>query len=366
MSSIARPALFLGLSAITALLLGASCSGDAFEGGDGAAGGEAGSDATAAKGGAANGGEGASGGCTASADCAAGDFCRDGACVSCASFSDLGSLAYGPAEPLELINDSADQEALRFARRLHDGSGLVYVRDYFGGALWFTSDPATGAGAAISKTDVYENGSLPFSHELPAPLTGLNFFFSRRARSGDDAVNTRLFGAVLAEDGTISDEQKLPAPFNSEHVVASYGLALSATRAVWARNVDGMLGVQLVTSPLPPQGEPTEMRLPLPDGCGFAGEFDYVPWLTPDGGTLFFAARRVDEGCPPAIDAVTHLYVIALSSAGQPVGTAHALTGLAEADLRQSDPSLSPDGCELLFSAQRDNALQLYRAPRTR
>jgi hypothetical protein len=388
MSSMARPALLLSVSALTTLFLGPSCNGAVFQGDDGAVAGEAGGGATGTgasagagaggdvsseagsggalqtEGGEAHGGGGASGGCTVSADCATGEFCRDGACVSCTDFSDLGSLAYGAAEPLELLNDSADQEALRFARRVQQGSSLVYVRDFFGGALWFTSDPASSVGVPISKTDVYENGGLPVALELPAPLTGLNFFFSRRARSGDDSAKTHQFGAVLAEDGTTSGEQKLPAPFNSEEVVASFGLALSATRAVWMRNVDGMLGMQLVTSPLPPQGEPTELRLPLPGGCGFAGEFDLVPWLTPDGGTLFFAARRIDESCTPAADTATHIYVLALSSAGQPVGMAHALTGLAEADLRQSDPSLSPDGCELLFSAQRDNALQLYRAPR--
>lgn len=97
---------------------------------------------------------------------------------------------------------------MRFARRLHAGSGLIYVRDFFGEALWFASDPETDAGASISKTDVYENGGLPMAHELPAPLAGLDFFFSRRARTGEDAANTRLFGAVLADDGTLSDDQQ--------------------------------------------------------------------------------------------------------------------------------------------------------------
>jgi hypothetical protein len=392
MSQVVRSTLLLGLPAMATLLLGPSCRGAAFEGrGDAELGGEAGAgssvDAGTGAGGAGassdagsggandsaggvNGGDAAggdaSGGCTVSADCADGDFCRDGGCVSCLDFSKLDSLEYGPPQPFEVINDSRDQEGLRFARRLHTGSGLIYVRDFFGGALWFASDPDTSAGGSISKTDVYESGGLPVAHELPAPLAGLDFFFSRRARTGDDAVKTRLFGAVLGEDGTPSDEQKLPAPFNSDEVVASYGLTLSAKRAVWMRNIDGMLNIQLVTSPLPPTGEPTGLRLPLPDGCGFASEFDYAPWLTPDGRTLFFAARRIDEGCPPAADAITHIYAVALSAAGQPIGDAHPLTGLAEADLRQGDPSLSADGCELLFSAQPDNGMELYRAPRTR
>jgi hypothetical protein len=393
MSQAVRTTLLLGFPAFAALLLGPSCRGDAFEGrGDGGLGGEAGAGSPVeagvgggagvgnggandsggeasggeASGGEAGGGGAAGGGCTVSADCADGDFCRDGSCVSCLDFSNLDSLEYGPPQAFGVINDSRDQEGLRFARRLHAGPGLIYVRDYFGGALWFASDPDTSAGGSISKTDVYESGGLPVAHELPAPLAGLDFFFSRRARTGDDAVNTRLFGAVLGEDGRPSGEQKLPAPFNSDEVVASYGLALSAERAVWMRNIDGMLNIQLVTSPLPPTGEPTALRLPLPDGCGFATEFDYAPWLTADGRMLFFAARRVDEGCPQAADAITHIYAVALSAAGQPMGDAHPLAGLAEADLRQGDPSLSADGCELLFSAQPDNGMELYRAPRIR
>jgi hypothetical protein len=118
---------------------------------------------------------------------------------------------------------------------------------------------------------------------------------------------------------------------------------------------------------VPPQGEATELRLPLPDGCGFAGEFDFAPWLTPDGTKLFFTARRVDLGCPPPAGAVTHIYVLELSSAGQPLATARALTGLAEPEVRQTDPSLSPDGCELLFSAQEpEGRLQLFHAARIR
>lgn len=385
MSKAVRSGLLLVLPAL-ATLLSASCSGDAFHiddvatageasGGEGAGGGmsfggvssDAGSDsggATDAAG--ASGTAGAPGACDGPEACAVGEFCRDGTCTSCLDLSDLSSLAYGPAVPFDVINDSTNQEGLRFARRLPDGVGLVYVRDFFGGALWFTGAPDDSAGAALSKTDVFETGGLPVANQLPAPLADFDFFFSRRARVGTEPVPTRLFGAKRKADGTLGGEQDLPAPFNSDSVVSSHALALSAKRAVWTRNVDGMLHIQLVTSPLPPEGEATELRLPLPDGCGFAGEFDFAQWLTPDGTTLFFAARRVDEGCTPAAGAVTHIYAVGLSSAGQPIGTARALSGLAEPAVRQSDPSLSPDGCELLFSAQPGASMQLFRAPRRR
>jgi hypothetical protein len=384
MSSSARLPLLIAWPALAGLLLSPSCKGDAFspdgsQGGDDSMGGAAeagsgkGSSAEAGAGGAAQeggampvGGEGGSGACSSSEDCASGQFCSEGACLACSDLSSPSTLAYGVAEPFELINATTEAEGLRFARRAQAGTGLVYVRDFFGGTLWVTPDPLSSAGSAISKTDVFETGGLPLALELPAPLDSFNFFFSRRARTGADTARSRLFGAVQAADGTLSGEQELPAPFNSEEVVASYGLALSSTRAVWSRNTDGVLAVKLVTSPVPAQGEPTELRLPLPGGCQFAAELDYSPWLTPDGSTLFFTARRVDEGCEPSLDAATHIYVLALSPAGQPVGTAHALTGSMDPSVRQTDASLSADGCELLFSAQPETGMRLYRARRIR
>jgi hypothetical protein len=135
---------------------------------------------------------------------------------------------------------------------------------------------------------------------------------------------------------------------------------------VWTRNVDGSLRVQLVTSPLPAEGEASELRLPLPGDCGFASELDYAPWLTPDGRALFFSARRIDEGCAPAPSAVSHLYVVELSAAGQPTGNARVVNPLNDPSVRQTDPSLSPDSCELLFSAQPEGSMKLYHAPRIR
>ncbi|MDF3065482.1 MAG: hypothetical protein K0R38_1083 [Polyangiaceae bacterium] len=375
MASTVRSGLLLTLPALTALLVSQSCSGDPFHIDDAVTAGQtnggetsdAGQSGGEPEGGTAAGQGGTAGAAGGDCDCDEGDFCRDGECVSCLDLSDLSSLEYGPAVPFEVINETATQEGLRLPRRIPGSDGLVYVRDFFGGVLWYTADPNESPGAPLSKTDVFESGGLPVAQALPEPLAGHNFFFHRRARLGTDPLPTMLFGATLKEDGTLTDEQALPAPFNAEGVVSSHALALGGERALWTRNVDGGLRIQLVTSPVPPRGEATELRLPLPDGCGFAGEFDFAPWLTPDGTKLFFTARRVDLGCPPPAGAVTHIYVLELSSAGQPLATARALTGLAEPEVRQTDPSLSPDGCELLFSAQEpEGRLQLFHAARIR
>jgi hypothetical protein len=387
MDRTARSVWMVALSLTTAFLA-PSCGGDDFttpsaseggapEGGapEGGApeGGSGGSNELpdAGNGGAQLGGEMGDGGassesCETSVDCEGGRFCRDGSCASCADRADLASLAFGQAEPLETINDTAGDEGLRFARRLPDGIGLAYVRDFFGGTLWLTSDPEASAGAAVTKTDAYETGALPLSRELPEPLMGFDFFFSRRSRVGTEPLTTLLFGAKLSDELTLSEAAPLPAPFNSDQVVASHGLALSSSRAVWTRNSDGQLAVQLVTSPLPPSGEPTPLSLPLPDGCGFATELDYSPWLSPDGRLLLFAARRIDRGCKPPSDAISHIYALELSAAGQPIGNARLLGGMLDVEVRQTDASLSPDGCELLFSAQTDGPMRLYRAARVR
>jgi hypothetical protein len=376
-----------------AALVGPSCSGEGFHARETPPSGEAAAGGSTAVGGVAGGsdlptpgggGHSESGGalemggeadvggaaagatCTTDEGCDRGNFCREGSCHPCADFSDLASVEFGPAEPFEAINETARDEGLRFGRRLRDGVGLVYVRDFFGGTLWVTSDPLTSSGAAISTTDVFETGPLSLAQQLPEPLADFDFFFSRRPREKTEPVITRLFGAKQADDGTVGPPSELPAPFNTDGVVATYGLALSSERAVWMRNTDGRLAVQLVTSPLPPSGEPTPLSLPLPDGCGFATELDYAPWLSADGKLLLFSARRIDTGCKPATDASTHIYALELSAAGRPVGTAHVLTGMFDADVRQTDASLSRDGCELVFSAQPATSMRLYRATRRR
>lgn len=305
-------------------------------------------------------------GCSASAECDAGSFCQRGSCAPCAELGDLTALEYGNVEPLTVINVTAGQDHLRYVRPAGSGAGLVYVRDFFGGHLWFTSDPSKSAGAAVTVTPgVLEHAGLYVPFELPEPLGGHDFFFHRSVEP--TTTQPKLFGAKLGEDGSIMAATELPEPFNQAGVTASHTLALSRTRAVWTRNVDGQLDIRLMTLPLPPAGsDPSQLRLPLGYDCGFATELDYTPWLTPDGTTLFFTARAVDPDCSATVETVTRLYVIGLSASGEPQGNATMLHGLTPDASRQTDPALSPDGCHLYFSAQDEAGMSLYRAERVR
>jgi hypothetical protein len=176
---------------------------------------------------------------------------------------------------------------------------------------------------------------------------------------------TQLFAAKMADGGVVSATQELPEPLNQANVMASYSIALAKNRAVWTRNLDGGLNVRLVTLALPPDGaEPVELGLPMPFDCGFANELEYAPWLTPDGRTLFFTARVLDDSCAVTADTPTRLYVIELSASGEPQGIARALTDLGSDASRQTDAALSPDGCHLLYSATYEAAMGLYRAER--
>jgi hypothetical protein len=267
-----------------------------------------------------------------------------------------------------VINQTIELEGLRFARPIGEGPGLVYTRDFFGGNLWFTSDANQSDGTAlVGPVDAHQAGGLPVVFSLPSELSAHDFFFHRSVVDTAMVTKTTLYGANLDDAGNLTDAAPLPAPFNQANVTASYSLALSKRRAIWMQNVDGSLDLHLKTIALPGAGqEPVDLLLPLPFDCGFAGEFELAPWLTPDGETLFFTARTATDACMFTNETPSRIYVVGLSSAGEPLGPARELGGLGPAGSRQSDPALSADGCQLFYSSQSDEGMLLYRAERLR
>jgi hypothetical protein len=306
------------------------------------------------------------GGCSANVDCGAGTFCDQGGCVSCA-VADPAVVEFGNPVALEVINETIELEGLRFARPIGEGPGLVYTRDFFGGALWFTSDANQSDGIALGgPADTHQSGGLPIAFSLPPELSAHDFFFHRSLV--DNAITkTTLYGGNLDDAGNLSNAVPLPAPFNQANVAASYSLALSEERAIWTQNINGSLDIHLKTIGLPSEGqEPADLLLPLPFDCGFASELEFAPWLTPDGETLFFTARTATDACMFTNETPSRIYVVGLSSAGEPLGQARELGGLGPEGSRQSDPALSADGCHLFYSSQSDAAMLLYRAERLR
>lgn len=309
-----------------------------------------------------------SGSCTDNAACASGTFCDQGSCVSCGQIADLAELEYGNPVPLEVINEKAGIAGLRFARPIGEGPGLVYTRDFFGGALWFTSDAEQTDGVALATpVDTYQNGGLRVAFSLPQELAAHDFFFQRSVVDTAMVTKSSLYGATLDDAGNLSEAVPLPAPFNQANVTASYSLALSERRAIWTQNLNGSLDIHLKTIGLPSEGqEPADLLLPLPFDCGTAAELEYAPWLTPDGETLFFTARTATEACMFTNETPSRIYVVGLSSSGEPLGAARELGGLGPDGSRQTDPALSADGCQLFYSSQSDESMLLYRAERLR
>ena len=284
----------------------------------------------------------------------------------CAELSQLSQLTFGESEPLELINESADMENLRFPRVVRGGPGLTYTRDFFAAHAWITDDPSQSPGAPasapVSSDGLFESAALWPATLADGTLASYGMFFQRTVRA--DSQQLELFGAVLSASGNVARVERLPAPFNPPTATVSwgYGLALAQHRAIWTINENGVLDVSLRTAALEPNAVAVRLELQLPNGCE-VHEIDFAPWLTPDAHTLFFAARRRDTSCDLLPDDKTALFVVELDDDGQPHGPANELGGLS--GTAQTDASLSPDRCWLYYAASTSEVphLRLYRAP---
>lgn len=351
-------------------------TGGASEGGQSMSGGAAGGAAASSSGGApeSTGGDGGAR-CSSSEDCSASQYCSAlGVCSSCQDISDVEeprTIEFGEPEELNKVNDTADLENLRFPRVLGGGAKLTYVRDFFGGQIWLTGDVTANVGAPLaSPVDaamLYESGDLWFGEPLPNALSPYNFFFNRSAEQ--DSNRQVLWGAVIDEAGNASRVEALPLPFNAAvpTLRSSYGLALSRERAVWTVNTDGNLDVRLYTVALGGDQTPSTIPLELEGGCSPA-EFEYSPFLTPDGRLLLFSAKERTADCEPLPDDPNDIYLVQLDEAGQPRAPAVALAGTNQAATSDMDPGLSADMCWLYFASARHESgkLRLYRARRLR
>jgi hypothetical protein len=360
----------------------AACGGDAFDS-DATPGGQAGEPTTPVAGSSAQAGGDAGGASTSGGSSAndAGSGAELGgaagepsteSCTAPAALADLSLLKFGEAEPLEVINDTADIENLRFARVPPRGPGLIYTRDFFGSHIWITDDAGKNEGAPVAAPlaveGLFESNALLLQGPPGPALVGFNFFFQRTVSA--QSMQLELLGGKMS-NGSIGDVERLPAPFNAPAATVpwSYGIAIGKERVVWTVNTDGALGSGLRTATLEVNAEPAQLDLKLPNGCSIQ-ELDFAPWLTPDGRTLLFRARQRDAECALMPGELTALFAVNLDAAGEPAADAVELTGLAGPNAAVgttfTDGSLSPDSCWLYFSslnAERPQ-LRLYRARR--
>jgi hypothetical protein len=365
------PATF-ALAALVTSLAFAACGGDAFRNNGNAAGGADNAGRGSAVSGAGAGEQpldppGGAGGAREPAGGGAGAAGDDDGVRPCAELGQVSALAFGPSEPLELVNQTADTENLRFPRVVRGGPGLTYTRDFFAAHVWITDDPSQSPGAPVSAPvsgeGLFESGALLPASPPAGALESYGMFFQRTVRV--ESQQLELLGAKLSASGNILTVERLPAPFNPPTATVSwgYGLALGQSRAIWTINENGVLDVSLRTAALAPDAEAARLELQLPNGC-VVKEIDFAPWLTPDARTLFFSSRRRDAtSCELLPGDQTALFAVQLAADGQPLGPARELDGLH--GTAQTDASLSPDRCWLYYAASTPEQphLRLFRAP---
>jgi hypothetical protein len=341
-------------------------SGGAGAGGDFDTGGEGGGSDTGGQ------GEGGAGEptCDDARPCIAGSYCgADGLCRSCSDLGsvDLASVRFKAPEPLSVINNAAGDFLLRMPRTFGTGKALLYVRDFFGGEIWYTGDPERDLGAPlmspINSPTTIDSYPVWFGTASGA-LEAYNFVFGRASASGAPA---ELYGAALAANGTTSKVARLPAPFNPDPPLSqsAYSMAVSHDRAWWMINRDLMLGVQFLTMPLDQSGPPSVVSLRHSADCKFS-EFDVAAWVTPDGKVLFTDARERGADCSVRTGEPHDIFMFQLDEAGQTRGYAVPVAGVSRPNAHEIDASLSADMCWLYFVAKDSDKLRIMRAQRER
>jgi hypothetical protein len=241
----------------------------------------------------------------------------------------------------------------------------VYVRDYFGGEIWLTGDADTDVGAPlpspVNEPDHLE-GSPLWLGAIDGAFSAGNFVFNRAA---DRDSPYELHSVELAANGTASNLAPLPAPFNPTPALSQsvYAMAVSQERAWWVVNRDLMFSVQLLTAPLDGSGPPSVVPLELSNGCRLV-EFDYSPWVTPDGTLLFLNATERGDDCSQVGSSPMDIVVVRLDETGQPLGPATPLSSVNHSGITELDASLSPDLCSLYFITSVSDKLRVMRARR--
>ncbi|KYF60171.1 hypothetical protein BE08_38475 [Sorangium cellulosum] len=109
---------------------------------------------------------------------------------------------------------------------------------------------------------------------------------------------------------------------------------------------------------------PQALDIVLPGDCPAQGD-DLAPWVTPDGGVLFFQAPYSPHGdCAGA--SVLRSFYVKLGPDGLPPNGEKARLLLSPVGPNRAvmTPSLSPDECTLYIASDNDGEQRIYAAPR--
>ena len=160
-------------------------------------------------------------------------------------------------------------------------------------------------------------------------------------RSGDEL----LYAANLEPPPASVSASALKAPFISGDSGIAVAFEAAPTRYFWLR--DGQVMTATGTG-----AAPVALNITFDGGCVPPAGAVADPWVGPDGGRLLFSATYYEKGgsgCMPAPGSPARPFHVDLDATGQPKGAA---TQVFTGDATDNDrtPSLSPDGCLLLFA----------------
>ncbi|WP_437787758.1 hypothetical protein [Sorangium sp. So ce1097] len=334
--------------------------------GDGGAGG--GASSTAASGG---GGEGGCGVCKDGEFCTASEICvrcTDRTSVlSFGRFEEIGVEGTSPAFPRVRAEPDKGDEAGYGAEDVR----LVYVAS-FGSSndrqiATATGRPWTGGAviaSAIVNTAQMESGPLLLPVDAPSPreMFPPGSLLFDRFLPGPGSPQ-KLFIADALEATSAVEFETLNRDWGSHSMAVAHA---ARPYRYWFMNehqdIKGTTS-RLVTTRAH-DAAPQELDITLPGDCPAQGD-DLAPWVTPDGGVLFFQAPYSPHGdCAKA--SVLRSFYVKLGPDGLPLNNERArlLLSVVGPNHAVMTPSLSPDECTLYFASDVDGMQRLYSAER--
>lgn len=333
---------------------GSSSAGGAGGSGVGGSGGSAGTfpGGNGGGAGASSGGSAGAADCTASG-CDAGEYCDadSGRCTSCGNTSK--GLRFGP--PTRVDGPSVAGVDDRFPRLAADKT------------LWWSRGDGNGIPNVVSVTPPYTGAATPFRSDasgyIPRGIKAESLEFDAAWDQFENG-GRKVYGRTGSSTFALGALNQVVGASETK----DFSVAVSENRVWWMtdRVIPGQAeGLHLVT------GSPgfafiiDHVPLVLPDGCHASGP-DLAPWTTPQGELLLFAAQEARPNCAAANSGPRDLYWTSLESDGQQAGMARRIA-ISDAQLDDTDPSLSQDLCTLYFARQEDggaSAHDLWQATR--
>lgn len=286
-----------------------------------------------------------------------GHYCTQaGVCRDC---SDLSTVAFRPPQKLPVSTLLDD----RFPRRAESGGGM-YFRS--GDNIVFVSDPTNGAAPPTQLPAPVNSGGQVASG--PLNVSGMfgidrNFVWDR-TEAGPGTKRSLSAMTVAGAQLPAGDFLLLPPPFNGNTGSSDYSVAIAsdAPRFWWMTDRSGE--AKLVTGRADAASNVTEVELTIaPDGCSRIGN-DATLWSTPAGDIVLFRAIELAPGSCTPVDDVHDLHLAVMGSDGKPLAEAVPLRDVNINGSDETDPSLSPDLCELYFARDTNGDYELFRAER--